>query len=344
MAAAHLPETVVITGATAGVGRATAHAFARRGARIGLLARGLERLEATRREVEALGGQALVVPTDVADCEAVEAAAEAVEAAFGPIDVWINNAFTSVLSPFKDMSAADFKRVTDVCYMGYVYGTMAALKRMQPRDRGTIIQVGTPIAYRSIPLQSAYSGAKHAVVGFTDSIRSELMHDKSRVHLGMVQLPAINSAHFGWSKNAMGVKSRPVPPFIEPEEAAEAIVWAVDHPRREVWLGTPTAGAILGGLVAPGLADAFLAWKGYEGQLTAEPEAADRPDNLWAPVEGEVAPPGELHERTPEAALPLWNPRHPLWTTAHGLGETATTLATQGIARLMISFLPEKRD
>ena len=338
-----MAPVVVITGATAGVGRATALAFARRGAKIGLLARGRDRLEATRAEIEALGGQALCVPTDVADPDQVESAAAAVEAGLGPIDVWINNAFTSVISAFKDMSPADFKRVTDVCYLGYVYGTMAALKRMQARDRGTIIQVGTPIAYRSVPLQSAYSGAKHAVVGFTDSLRSELLHDRSRVHLGMVHLPAVNTAHFGWSKNNVGVKSRPVPPFVEPEDAADAIVWAVEHPRREVWLGTPTATAIVGGMLAPGLADAFLAWKGYEGQLTEEPERSDRPDNLWAPVEGDFDIAGQLHERAPETGLPLWDNRHPLWSTAQGLGVVATTLATRGIRNLMVTFLPEKR-
>lgn len=336
-------EVVVITGATAGVGRATALKLAARGAKIGLLARGLDRLEATRREVEALGGEALCVPTDVADPDQVEAAAVAVEEAFGPIDVWINNAFTSVISAFKDMTPADYKRVTDVCYLGYVYGTMAALRRMQARDRGTIIQVGTPIAYRSVPLQSAYSGAKHAVVGFTDSLRSELLHDRSRVHVGMVHLPAVNTAHFGWSKNNVGVKSRPVPPFVEPEEAARAIVWAIDHPRREVWLGAPTAAAIVGGMLAPGLADAFLAWKGYEGQLTDQPEVADRADNLWAPIEGDYDIAGTLHERSPEAGLPLWDQRHPLWSTAQGLGTVATTLASQGIRNLMVTFLPERK-
>ncbi|MNS14785.1 Fatty acyl-CoA reductase [compost metagenome] len=342
MATPNIPEIVVITGATAGVGRATAQAFARRGAYIGLLARGREGLEATKREVEALGGRALMLPTDVADPEQVDAAAAAVEAEFGAIDVWINNAFTSVLSPFKDMSASDFKRVTDVCYLGYVYGTMAALRYMQPRDRGVIIQVGTPIAYRSVPLQSAYSGAKHAVVGFTDSLRSELLHDGSRVHVGMVHLPAINTAHFSWSRNQMGVKSRPVPPFVEPEEAANAIVWAVDHPRREVWLGTPTAQAILGGMLAPGLADLYLAWKGYDGQLTTEAEAADRPDNLWAPVEGDFGVRGELGDRTPEAGLPIWDQRHPVWGAAQTLGTAAGAIAGQGIRSLMVSFLPER--
>ncbi|MCB8988773.1 MAG: SDR family oxidoreductase [Ardenticatenaceae bacterium] len=215
------PEVVVITGATAGVGRATVRAFARRGAHIGLLARGEDALEATKKEVEIAGGKALVLPTDVADPEQVDEAAAAVEDQFGPIDIWINNAMTSVFSPFKKMTAAEYRRVTEVCYLGFVYGTMAALRYMLPRDRGMIVQVGSTLAYRGIPLQSAYCGAKHAIQGFTESVRTELMHDRSNVHMTMVQMPALNTPQFGWVKSRLPHKAQPVPPIYQPEVAAE---------------------------------------------------------------------------------------------------------------------------
>lgn len=220
------PEVVVITGASAGVGRATVREFAKRGARIGLLARGRDGLEAARREVEEAGGRALVLAVDVANAGAVETAAEEVEREFGPIDIWINNAMASVFSPIKDMTAEEFRRVTEVTYLGVVHGTLAALKRMFPRDRGTIVQVGSALSYRSIPLQSAYCAAKHAERGFTDSLRSELIHDGSKVHVTMVQLPALNTPQFGWVKSRLPRKSQPVPPIFQPEVAAEAIYWA----------------------------------------------------------------------------------------------------------------------
>src|SRR5438067_3630877 len=224
-------ETVVVTGASAGLGRATVRAFARQGARIGLLARGRAGLEGARRDVEALGGEALVLPTDVADPDQVERAAAAVESEFGPIDVWVNDAMCSVFSPAKEMTPADYKRVTEVTYLGFVYGTLAALKRMLPRDRGVIVQVGSALAYRGIPLQSAYCGAKHAIQGFTESVRCELIHDGSRVRVTMVQLPAVNTPQFGWVKSRLPRKPRPVPPVYQPEVAAEAVVWAAHHDR-----------------------------------------------------------------------------------------------------------------
>lgn len=280
-------EVVVITGASAGVGRAVARLFGERKAKIGLLARGKEGLEGARREIEAAGGEALVLPTDVADPDRVEAAAEAVEARFGPIDIWVNNAIATVLSPFKEMTPEEFKRVTEVTYLGFVYGTMAALRRMLPRNRGTIIQVGSALAYRSIPLQSAYCGAKHAVKGFTDSIRSELIHDHSGVRITMVQLPALNTPQFGWAKTRLPNHPQPVPPIFQPELAAEAIVRAAHHHRREWAVGWPVAKAILGNKVIPGLLDRYLAGKGYTGQQTDAPVDPNRLDNLWEPVPGD---------------------------------------------------------
>lgn len=278
-------RVVVITGASAGVGRATAQAFAREGARIGLLARGVAGLEAAKRDVERLGGTALVLPTDVANADQVEAAAAAVEAQLGPIDVWVNNAMASVFSPIIEMTADEFRRVTEVTYLGFVYGTLTALKRMRPRDRGIIIQVGSALAYRGIPLQSAYCAAKHAVQGFCDSLRSELIHDGSNVRLTMIQLPAINTPQFRWVKSRLPRKAQPVPPIFQPEVPADVIVWASHHSRREIWLGMPTVKAIIGDRVMPGLLDHYLARWGYDGQQIDELEDPNRPQNLWEPVD-----------------------------------------------------------
>src|SRR6185503_13968167 len=271
---------VVVTGASAGVGRATVRAFAQAGADLGLIARGVDGLEAARREVEALGRRAVVLPADVADHAQVEAAAERVERQLGPIDVWVNNAMASVLSPIVEMTPEDFRRVTDVTYHGVVFGTMAALKRMLPRNRGVIVQVGSALAYRGIPLQSAYCAAKHAVQGFTDSLRCELLHDGTRVRVSMIQLPAMNTPQFDWVKSRMPRQPQPVPPIYQPEVAADAIVWAASHDRRELSVGATTAAAIWTDKVAPAVLDRFLAATGYDGQQTNVPADPARRDNL----------------------------------------------------------------
>lgn len=324
-------DVVVITGASAGVGRAAARAFARQGAHIGLLARGVERLEATRREVEELGGHALVIPTDVADANQVEAAAAAVEETFGPIDIWVNNAMVSVFSPIKEMTPEDFKRVTDVTYLGYVHGTLAALKRMLPRDRGVIVQVGSALAYRGIPLQAAYCGAKHAVEGFTDSLRVELLHDKSGIKVTMIQMPALNTPQFGWVKSRLPNKAQPIPPIFEPELAADAIVWAAHNPRREVIVGGPALQAILMEKFFPALADRILARNGYKSQQTDQPRNPNRPNNLWDTVPGDQGAHGSFDDRARRRSMQFWIARHRNALTA-ALGSLAAAVTTIFIA------------
>ena len=270
----------MVTGASAGVGRATVRAFAKRGARIGLIARGTDGLDGALADVESLGGKALILACDVANANEVEAAADRIEEEFGPIDIWVNNAMVSVFSPVKDITSEEFMRVTEVTYLGTVYGTLAALRRMLPRDRGCIVQVGSALAYRSIPLQSAYCGAKHAIQGFTQSVRCELLHDKSNVRITMVQLPAMNTPQFSWVKSRLPRKPQPVPPIYQPEIAANAIVYAAHHDRREVQVGLPTVVAIEGNKIAPGMIDQYLARTNYEAQQTDEPVEADRRDNL----------------------------------------------------------------
>jgi NAD(P)-dependent dehydrogenase (short-subunit alcohol dehydrogenase family) len=304
------PEVVVITGASAGVGRATVRAFAEGGASIGLIARGRDGLEAARREVEELGGRALVLPLDVAQADLVELAAAQVEEELGPIDVWINNAMASVFSPVREMTAEEYRRVTEVTYLGTVYGTLAALRRMLPRDRGTIVQVGSALAYRGIPLQSAYCAAKHAVQGFCDSLRSELLHDGSRVRLSMVQLPALNTPQFGWVKSRLPRKPQPVPPIFQPEVAARAILWAARHGRREVWVGWPTVKAIAGNKLVPGFADRYLARNGYESQQYDGLADPHRLDNLWEPVPGDHGAHGSFDNRATEHSPQLWATTH----------------------------------
>jgi short-subunit dehydrogenase len=304
------PEVVVITGASAGVGRATVRKFAQAGAHIGLIARGIDGLDGARRDVEACGGKALVFEVDVADADAVNAAASAVEGTLGPIDVWVNDAMTSVFSPFKEMTAAEFKRVTEVTYLGFVYGTMAALKRMLPRNRGTIVQVGSALAYRSIPLQSAYCGAKHAIAGFTDSIRCELIHDHSRVHMTMVQMPALNTPQFGWVKSRLPNKPQPVPPIYEPEVAADAIYWAAHHRQREVWVGIPTIAAIVGNKFIPGVLDHYLGRTGYASQQTSQPADPNAPNDLWQPVAGDHGAHGDFDSRAHAFSPEWWADEH----------------------------------
>ncbi len=283
-----MSETVVITGASAGIGRAAARLFGARGAGVALLARGQVGLEAAAGEVESAGGRALPIPTDVADFSQVEAAAERVENALGPIDVWVNVAFTSVFAPFTEIEPAEFRRVTEVSYLGFVHGTRVALDRMKPRDRGTIVQVGSALGFRSIPLQSAYCGAKHAINGFTESVRTELMHDRSHVRITVVQMPAVNTPQFSWVLSRLPRHPQPVPPIYQPEVAGQAIVFAADHPqRKQYWVGGSTAATILGNKIAPGVLDRYLGRTGYKSQQTSEPVGPDRPHNLWEPLDGE---------------------------------------------------------
>ncbi|MGE5309105.1 MAG: SDR family oxidoreductase [Deltaproteobacteria bacterium] len=306
-----MAETVVVTGASAGVGRAAVAEFARRGARLGLIAREPERLNETAREVEFLGGKALVLPCDVSRADEVERAAQEVENKFGPPDVWVNNAMVSELAPFMQMSPEEFERITDVTYLGVVHGTRAALKRMVPHNKGTIVQVGSTLAYRSIPLQSAYCGAKHAIKGFTDSLRSELYHDRSKVRLTMVQLPALNTPQFDWIRSRMPDRAQPVPPIYQPEVAAQAIYWAAHHRRRELFVGLTTSIFIFGNKFFPGLGDRYLGIVGYASQQTAEPEKPGRPDNLFEPVKGDYRARGRFDDRSVDTSGQLFLATHP---------------------------------
>lgn len=323
------PPVVVITGASAGVGRASVRKFARHGARIGLLARGVDGLKAAQQEVEKLGGEALVIPTDVADADQVEAAAERIETQLGEIDIWVNNAMTSVFSPIKKMTPEEFRRVTEVTYLGCVYGTLAALKRMLPRDRGVIVQVGSALAYRGIPLQAAYCAAKHAIQGFCDSLRCELIHDNSKVNVTMLQMPALNTPQFGWVKSRLPHKAQPVPPIFQPEVAAEAIYFAAHNPRREFYVGLPSVKAIVANKIAPGWLDHYLARNGYESQQYDGAEDPNRPDNLWQPVPGDHGAHGSFDVRAR-----TWSPQ--LWTSEHraAFALTALTLVFCGLLAL----------
>jgi short-subunit dehydrogenase len=302
----------MVTGASAGVGRATAIAFARKGAAVGLIARGRAGLQGAAADVERAGGRALPLQVDVADAGAVEAAASALEGAHGSIDVWVNNAMASVFSPVKQMTASDYRRVTEVTYLGVVHGTLAALRRMLPRGSGSIIQVGSALAYRGIPLQSAYCAAKHAIQGFCDSLRAELLHDETGVRVTMVQLPAMNTPQFEWVKSRLTHRAQPVPPIYAPEIAAHAIVWASEHARREVYVGLPTDVAIIGNKLAPGAGDRYLARTGFDSQQTSEPEDPDRPDNLWTPVDEDrdFGAHGRFGSRAKSRSWQLWAAEH----------------------------------
>jgi NAD(P)-dependent dehydrogenase (short-subunit alcohol dehydrogenase family) len=303
-------SVVMITGASAGIGRATAHAFAKRGAQIGLLARGREGLEAAKKEVEELGGVALVLEVDVADEKAVEEAAQKLENKFGPIDIWVNNAMASVFSPITEMEPEEYRRVTEVTYLGYVWGTLAALRRMRPRNRGVIVQVGSALAYRGIPLQSAYCAAKHAIQGFTDSLRCELIHDNKNIQVCQVEMPAVNTPQFGWVKSRLRRKAQPVPPIYQPEVAAAGILYAIEEERREVYVGLPTVEAIVGNKIAPGLLDRYLGMNGYEGQQTKERENPNRADNLFKPVPGDPGTHGTFDKRARKFSMQLWLDSH----------------------------------
>ncbi|HEV2116270.1 MAG TPA: SDR family oxidoreductase [Terriglobales bacterium] len=320
-------EVVVITGASAGVGRATVREFARHGARIGLIARGHDGLEAARREVEAEGCKALVLAADVAHPEQVEKAAAQVEASLGPIDIWVNNAMASVFSPVKEMTAEEFKRVTEVTYLGYVYGTLSALKRMLPRNRGTIVQVGSALAYRGIPLQAAYCAAKHAILGFHASLRTELLHDKSKVSVTMVQMPALNTPQFGWVKSRLPRRAQPVPPIFQPELAARAIYYAAHHPRREYYVGRSTVQAIAGNKLAPGLLDYYLARTGYKAQQHDGREDPHRPNNLWQPVPGDHGAHGAFDRGARDYSVEWWLDSHRLLLGLGVVGAAAAICA-----------------
>jgi NAD(P)-dependent dehydrogenase (short-subunit alcohol dehydrogenase family) len=320
-------EVVVITGASAGLGRAIAERFADQGARIGLIARGRERLEATGRDVESRGGRALIIQADVANADAIENAAEAVEREFGPIDVWINNAMASVFSPVTEMQASEYRRVTDVTYLGYVYGTLAALKRMRSRDRGVIIHVGSALAHRSIPLQSAYCAAKHAVMGFHESLITELLHEKSRVRATMVQMPAMNTPQFDWVKSRLPNEAEPVPPIFQPEVGADAVFYAAHHDvGRELLVGWPTVKAVFANKIVPAYIDRRLAAEGYESQQTGEPADPTRPNNLFQPAPGNWGAHGRFDAQSKSRSAELWLRRHRDWLLLGGAALAGLTL------------------
>jgi short-subunit dehydrogenase len=309
------PQIVVVTGASAGIGRATARAFAARGATVGLVARGEEGLDGAAKEVERAGGRAVVLPTDVADAEQVFAAVDRMEAEAGPIDVWVNVAFSSVFARFDDVTPEEFRRTTEVSYLGYVYATQAVLPRMKARGRGTIVQVGSALAYRGIPLQTAYCGAKHAIQGFTEALRCELLHEKSGVHVTMVQMPAVNTPQFSWVLSRLPRHPQPVPPIYSPETVARQVLHAADHPqRREYWVGSSTAATLAANAIAPGLLDRYLARTGFDSQQTDQPHDPDAPANLFSPADSaaghDFGTAGVFGRRTITRDPQLWASRH----------------------------------
>ena len=323
-------EVVVVTGASAGVGRAAARAFARRGARVGVIARDPEALRATCDDIEALGGKSVMCVADVSRPAEVESAAAMIEDRLGPIDVWVNNAMVTVVSPIADLEADEVRRVTEVTYLGTVNGTLAALRRMRPRNRGTIVQVGSALAYRAIPLQAPYCGAKFAIRGFTDALRSELLHDHSRVHVTMVQMPALNTPQFDWCRTRMPRTPRPVPPVFQPEVAAEAIVFAAHHRRRELFVGGPTMKAIWLNKFIPGLLDRYLADFGYSSQMSATPVAPGRPDNLFQAVPGDRGAHGRFDAESRPVSVELWLATHPMLGILALAGLAGAALAVLG--------------
>jgi NAD(P)-dependent dehydrogenase (short-subunit alcohol dehydrogenase family) len=330
-----MAQVVVVTGASAGVGRACARAFGARGDKVALLARGRAGLHAAARDVEAAGGTALPLIVDVADADAVEAAAAQVEDELGPIDVWVNVAFSSIFAEFHEIAPKEFARTTEVTYLGFVYGTMSALRRMRERDRGAIVQVGSALAYRGIPLQSAYCGAKHAIQGFTESLRCELLHEHSGVHVTMVQLPGLNTPQFTWVRNRLRHRPQPVAPIYQPEVAARAVVYAAAHPqRREYWVGSSTAATLIANAVAPGLLDRYLARTNISAQQTSKPNDPRAPGNLFEPLDEQPGTDhgahGEFDEKSHSRDPQLWLSRH------HGLaaaGVGALAVAAGWLAR-----------
>ena len=323
-------ETVVVTGGTAGVGRATVREFARNGANLAILARGEDRLQAAKKEVEEFGRKALAISVDVSDAEAVEKAADQIERELGQIDIWVNNAFAGIFARFLDVTPEEYERVTAVTYLGQVNGTRAALKRMTPRNRGSVVLVGSALAYRGIPLQSAYCGAKHAIQGLIDSVRTELIHDAHGVHISMVQLPGLNTPQFEWIRAKLPGKPRPIGAVFQPEVAARAIYFAAHSDRKEIEVGYPTVQSIWGDKVASAWLDDYLAEVGFTGQQSPEPVSPDRKDNLFEPVPGDFAAHGrfdnEAHEDSPE----LWASMHKKQIGLAALGAVAATAAGVG--------------
>ena len=323
-----MTQVVAITGASGGVGRAVAHAFAKRGANVGLIARGRAGLEAAAGEVRSLGGQALVVPTDVADADQVENAASAIEEHFGPLDVWVNDAMATVFAPVSETTAAEYKRATEVTYLGTVYGTMAALRRMTERNRGRIVQVGSALSYRGIPLQAAYCGAKYGIRGFTDSLRTELLADRSGVRITMVQLPGLNTTQFNWCRSKLPRHPKPMPPIYQPEVAAEAVYWAAQHNRRELWVGYSTVQAIVGNKLLPWAADRYLAAKAIRGQQVEDmPVDPDRPDNLYEPVPEKAATHGIFDDQAIASSPQVWAATHRPLLAGAGAAALAAAVA-----------------
>jgi NAD(P)-dependent dehydrogenase (short-subunit alcohol dehydrogenase family) len=334
-----MTQTIVITGASAGIARATARLYGERGANLGLIARGQAGLDGVVADVVQRGGKALAVSADVADYDQLKNAARQVEELFGPIDIWINVAFTSVFAPFADISPEEFRRVTEVSYLGFVYGTMVALDTMRPRGQGTIVQVGSALGERSIPLQSAYCGAKHAINGFTSSLRCELLHEKSGIDVTVVQMPAVNTPQFSWVKSKLPNHPQPVPPIYQPEVAARAVVFAADHPRRkQYWVGGSTVATLAGNRIIPALLDRYLARTGYASQQTSQKAAADRPDNLWQPVDrAEGHDHGargifdsSSHDRSPQ----LWLSQHAGLLTAAAAAGTVVLVGLAAATRM----------
>jgi short-subunit dehydrogenase len=324
-------KVVVITGASAGVGRAAARRFARDGAKLALVARGRAGLDGARKEAEELGATVLTLPVDVADPVAVEAAASAVEETLGPIDVWVNDAMVTIYGEFADIEPEEFKRATDVTYLGTVWGTKAALKRMVPRDRGSIVQVCSAMSYRGIPLQAPYCGAKHAIKGFTESVITELLHHHSKVQISMVQLPGLNTPQFTWGRTKLPKQTQPVPPIYQPEVAAEAIHWCATHKRRELYVGLPTVYTILGEKLAPWLVDRYLAKTAYGSQETDQKLRPDDHDNLFQPVDEDRGAHGPFERRAHSHSLQLW-----LATRRRSIAAGAAVLAAlagAGLAR-----------
>jgi NAD(P)-dependent dehydrogenase (short-subunit alcohol dehydrogenase family) len=327
-------RVVVITGASAGVGRATARAFAAQGDDLCLIARGWAGLGATQREAKQAGVRAIAVQADVADPQAMLDAADRAESELGPIDVWVNNAMTSIFAPFWEIEPDEFERVTDVTYHGYVNGTRAALRHMRPRDRGVIVQVGSALAYRSIPLQSAYCGAKHAIIGFTDSLRSELLHEGSAIQLTALHLPAINTPQFRWVRSRLPREAQPVPPIFQPELAAEAILWAADNPSREIQLAAPTAAAIVGQTLMPGVLDRYLV-SAWDGQMIDEPVDTSRLDNLYEPRDDitDHGAHGVFGDRARDSSPYWWFTRNRGWITAAAAGVGTALVAAASLRR-----------